>query len=68
MTILGWIAIGIVILTIAALVKRWETRLVLFTSGLFIPTNGSIQCFCQFNDKRRINYRHLYVHGFCHGI
>ncbi len=36
MTILGWIAIGIVILTIAALVKRWETRLVLFTSGLLM--------------------------------
>ena len=29
-----WMAAVVVILTIAALLKRWETRLVLFTAGL----------------------------------
>lgn len=33
MTLLGWIGILVVILTVVALAKRWETRLVLFTSG-----------------------------------
>ena len=32
MTLLNWVAVIVVILTIAALVKRYETRLVLFTS------------------------------------
>ena len=29
-----WMAAIVVVLTIAALLKRWETRLVLFTAGL----------------------------------
>ena len=33
MTLLGWIGIVVVILTVVALTKRWETRLVLLTSG-----------------------------------
>ena len=36
MTLLNWVAVIVVILTIAALVKRYETRLVLFTSGLIL--------------------------------
>ena len=36
MTLLNWVGLIVVLLTIAALVKRWETRLVLFTSGLVL--------------------------------
>ena len=36
MTLLNWVAVVIVILTIAALIKRYETRLVLFTAGLVL--------------------------------
>lgn len=33
-----WMAAVVVVLTIAALLKRWETRLVLFASGLLMAT------------------------------
>lgn len=36
MSILSWVAIVVVILTIVALIKRYETRLVLFTAGLVL--------------------------------
>lgn len=36
MTLLAWVALVVVGLTIYALVKRWETRLVLVTAGLFL--------------------------------
>ena len=36
MTLLNWVAVLVVILTIAALIKRYETRLVLFTAGLVL--------------------------------
>ena len=36
MTLLNWVAVLVVILTIAALIKRYETRLVLFTAGLIL--------------------------------
>ena len=36
MTLLNWVAVVVVILTIAALIKRYETRLVLFTAGLVL--------------------------------
>lgn len=36
MTLLNWVAILVVILTVYALVKRYETRLVLFTAGLVL--------------------------------
>ena len=36
MTLLNWLAVVVVILTIAALIKRYETRLVLFTAGLVL--------------------------------
>ncbi len=36
MTLLNWVAIAVVILTIWALVKRYETRLVLFAAGLVL--------------------------------
>ena len=36
MTLLNWLAVVVVILTIAALIKRYETRLVLFTAGLIL--------------------------------
>ncbi len=46
MTVLSWVAVVVIFLTIAALVKRMETRLVLITAGLFlccvslVPLNG----------------------------
>ena len=36
MTLLNWVAVIVVVLTIAALIKRYETRLVLFTAGLIL--------------------------------
>ena len=36
MTILSWIGVVVILLTIWALVKRWETRLVLIAAGLFL--------------------------------
>ena len=36
MSILAWIACAVIIVTVWALIKRWETRLVLITAGLFL--------------------------------
>lgn len=36
MTLLSWVAVVVVILTVYALIKRFETRLVLFTAGLVL--------------------------------
>ncbi|HAW44876.1 MAG TPA: C4-dicarboxylate ABC transporter [Sutterella sp.] len=36
MSLLSWLAVVVVILTVVALIKRWETRLVLITAGLFL--------------------------------
>ena len=36
MTILSWIAVVVIFATIWALVKRWETRMVLIAAGLFL--------------------------------
>ena len=35
MTLLSWIAVAVIFATIFALVKRWETRLVMLAAGLF---------------------------------
>lgn len=36
MSITAWIAVAVVIVTVYCLIKRYETRLVLFTAGLFL--------------------------------
>lgn len=36
MTILSWVAIAVIIATVWALIKRYETRLVLIAAGLFL--------------------------------
>lgn len=36
MTLTAWIAVAVVIITVYCLIKRYETRLVLFTAGLFL--------------------------------
>ncbi len=36
MTLLFWIAVAVIFVTIWALIKRWETRLVLIAAGLFL--------------------------------
>lgn len=36
MSITAWIAVLVIIATIYCLIKRYETRLVLFTAGLFL--------------------------------
>ncbi|MBQ9240408.1 MAG: C4-dicarboxylate transporter DcuC [Duodenibacillus sp.] len=36
MTLLCWLAVAVIFLTIFALVKRWETRLVMLAAGLFL--------------------------------
>ncbi len=48
MTLLNWVAVLVVILTIAALIKRYETRLVLFTAGLVLCC-VSLQPMAAFN-------------------
>lgn len=36
MSVLSWIAVAVIILTVWALIKRWETRMVLIAAGLFL--------------------------------
>ena len=36
MSLLSWVAVAVVIVAIWALIKRYETRLVLIASGLFL--------------------------------
>ena len=36
MTLTAWIAIAVILVTVYCLIKRFETRLVLFTAGLFL--------------------------------
>lgn len=36
MSLLEWLAIAVIFVTVYALIKRFETRLVLFTSGFFL--------------------------------
>lgn len=36
MTFTAWIAIAVIVITVYCLIKRYETRLVLFTAGLFL--------------------------------
>ncbi len=36
MTLLSWIAVAVIFVTIWTLIKRWETRLVLIAAGLFL--------------------------------
>ncbi len=36
MSLTAWIAVAVVIVTVYCLIKRYETRLVLFTAGLFL--------------------------------
>jgi len=36
MTLLSWTAVAVIFVTIWALIKRWETRLVLIAAGLFL--------------------------------
>ena len=36
MSLLEWLAIAVIFLTVYALIKRMETRLVLFTAGFFL--------------------------------
>ena len=36
MTLTAWIAIAVILVTVYCLIKRYETRLVLFTAGLFL--------------------------------
>ena len=42
MTLTAWIAIAVILVTVYCLIKRYETRLVLFTAGLHChETDGS---------------------------
>ncbi len=36
MSLLEWLAVAVIIVTVYALIKRYETRLVLFTAGFFL--------------------------------
>lgn len=44
MTVTSWIALAVVAVTVWALIKRYETRLVLITAGLFRPAFPSPRC------------------------
>ena len=53
MSFSAWVALAAVIATIYGLIKRYETRLVLFTAGLFLCTLGPA--------ARRFSYVLLFV-------
>lgn len=69
MTWTVWAAIVIVILTVAALIKRYETRLVLLASG-FLMTCLSLDPMQGLNafkiyDKQRVDHGNLLCDGLC---
>ena len=62
-----WVAIVVVIATVYALIKRYETRLVLLTSG-FVMAFISLQpmiAFKQFDKSMTNGSRHLLGARFC---
>ena len=69
MTWTVWAAIVIVILTVAALIKRYETRLVLLASGfhdLFVfRSDARSECICKIYDKQRVDHGNLLCDGLC---
>lgn len=69
MSITAWIAVLVIIATIYCLIKRYETRLVLFTAGLFLlhlyETDGSFRPVCQEHDERQLDHGNLRCDGLC---
>ena len=52
MSITAWIGIAVVLVTVWALIKRYETKLVLITAGLFLAcislqTMGALDAFAK---------------------
>ena len=64
MTLLNWLAVVVVILTIAALIKRYETRLVLFTAGLVLCLM-SLQPMDAFNGFAKSMTNSGLIRGIC---
>ena len=48
MSLLEWLAVAVIIVTVYALIKRYETRLVLFTAGFFL-------CLCSLDPMSALN-------------
>lgn len=70
MTWTVWAAIVIVILTVAALIKRYETRLVLLASGFLMTlfvfrSDARSKCICKIYDKQRVDHGNLLCDGLC---
>lgn len=70
MSLTFWAAMVIIALTVVALVKRYETRLVLCIAGSshvldFLRSNGGIQPICQVNDHRQFDSINLLGDGLC---
>ena len=63
-----WAAIIVVAVVIYALVKRWETKLVLLAAGFFLAALSldPMMAFKQFNDQRRPHRFYLLCDGLCH--
>lgn len=64
MTWTFWAAIVVVIATVYALIKRYETRLVLLTSG-FVMAFISLQPMIAFKQFGQPDHRHLLGARFC---
>lgn len=64
MTLTAWIAIAVILVTVYCLIKRYETRLVLFTAGLFLCCIA-MKPMAALDRKRFAHHGDLLVHGFC---
>jgi hypothetical protein len=66
---LVWVGAIIVVLTFAAIIKKYETRLVLFFrcghGGCVRQADGGSGCIQQGNGQSRSGHGYLYGYGFC---
>lgn len=70
MSITAWIAVLVIIATIYCLIKRYETRLVLFTAGLFLccismKPMAALDQFAKSMNERQLDHGNLRCDGLC---
>ena len=69
MTLTAWIAIAVILVTVYCLIKRFETRLVLFTAGLFLcciaMNRWQHSISLPKHGKRFAHHGDLFLYGLC---
>lgn len=65
MSITAWIAVLVIIATIYCLIKRYETRLVLFTAGLFLCCISMKPMAALDQFAKSMDHGNLRCDGFC---